>query len=124
MNAQNKVWEIVDHYLINEENTRQVGKTTVLKEAAKKIDALFLCHNEANARYHGGISMYDTEKLIGSTKPIIFDHYALDMLFRELRGSFNYLQHRYAVLEHRYRVKNNPQAYIRMMFNNVRDNKL
>jgi len=79
--------EILENYIILDENTRQKGKTTALREAATKIGAEFVCENDHKAKYFKGTSMYNSQKLIGSNKPIIFDHYALSVLFKNILNS-------------------------------------
>lgn len=85
--------EVAFNYIINEDRTRQLGKTTVLAEACKKIGGIFLTATADQARmyrqkfrveaYHMGT------RLLGDTRPIIFDHLALQWLLRDLTSDFS-----------------------------------
>ena len=68
---------------------RQSGRTTVLAEAALKIDAIFLVHNLEFAKHlklrypELQIEFVNSRKIFSTKKPIIYDHLAINMMLKE-----------------------------------------
>ena len=67
--------------------SRGCGRTTALVEAAKKIDATFVCHDEEFARSvsrsYGVKTTSIRKQPFGQCGPYIFDHAATDALMLE-----------------------------------------
>ena len=68
--------------IMNDNLCRQKGRSTVLKEAADKINGMFICNTDSQAKLHGGIILSET-KLRGNNKPIVLDHYVQSSIFAE-----------------------------------------
>lgn len=85
---------LADIYILNEEFTRQTGKTTVLIEACKKIGGIFVAHSYAQAQIlkrkypDVHITTPSIMRLRGENRPIIFDHYLLSLILMEKNNSF------------------------------------
>lgn len=73
-------------YINNDTTTRQTGKTTALIEACKKIGGIFVTHSYEEGRSlkkkypDVNITAPRLIKLLGETRPIIFDHYLLSLI--------------------------------------------
>lgn len=79
-------------YITNDRDNRQRGRTTALAEATKKIDGILVTATEQMKKYYTKvfdcttISIGELLRLYGQNKPIIFDHYALTVLFKDFLG--------------------------------------
>jgi len=79
-----------DLYCINESRTRQTGKTTALIEACRKIGGIFVAYSSGQAnilkeKYPDVDITYLSERILrGTIKPIVFDHFLLELLLRDI----------------------------------------
>lgn len=82
--------ELADIYDYLEDLTRQKGKTTALVEACLKINGKFIVHNYAIKKQlekefpELDVSTYFSEEIQGTSKPLIFDHFVLKILFDKI----------------------------------------
>lgn len=76
---------------MNENATRQTGKTTALKELCKKIDGVFITHSDILAREHSGIIFTKTQ-LYGNTKPIVLDNHEQYIIYNQALSRIVYLE--------------------------------
>jgi hypothetical protein len=91
--------------IIRNENLarRQTGRTTRLKEFAKKTDSIFVVANSRQAYYINnvracGVSMINNFLLGVCDTPIVLDHYASALLFDEALSEIRRLERENAAL--------------------------
>jgi len=81
-----KIDYLKEIFIENDSIIRQKGKTTALIEACKKINGIFITYSYDQAKalksQHKGVDIVSPSnlRLIGNTKPMIFDHYLLRLM--------------------------------------------
>ncbi len=69
--------------------SRGTGRTTVLAKAAKKLNGIFVCgtrhHVEQVRRDYNvdTVCINSLESVLGTNKPVIFDHFVVEKLIRK-----------------------------------------
>lgn len=81
--------QLIYLYCFNDKSNRQIGKTTEQIKMARKLDAVFVAHSEMQKqrlqREHPDVDIRAPlePSLVGLSKPVVFDHYLLNLILSE-----------------------------------------
>jgi len=93
---------------------RGVGKTTKLMQIAKELDAVFIKAHQSPIRDKDLKCIpWNSEELIGMTKPVIYDNYALQTIFQQAHDEIEILERRICKLEEKIQQKDSILFQIR-----------
>ena len=88
MDSIDHIRTIIRNFLLNATFNRGIGKTTYLREYAKKIDGIFLVQNKTN---HDDV-YWNSPQLIGETRPFVYDHYTFENILKNVLREFDHCE--------------------------------